>query len=319
MARLQMRNAGNAGRGSLSAASHYMPLTLFMIVVSVIVAALTQVGDKTEKVDFLYFASKTAVHEEYDQRYEEYVQNFRSIRAAGEKGAQPTAQQLQELDRSIKRLMEAETSLKNPDPLRDIKKGQVWRLVTPMFLHFGVLHIAFNMMWLWQFGTLLEIRFRTLRFAALVLFVAAVSCVAEAFWSGVNFGGMSGVNYGLFGFILLRSKLHPSPEFSMDKRTVMLLLVWLVVCFTGLVGNVANAAHVMGFVSGAVAGAVNAMMAGGLKVLKRRQEFRSAMSSSASTLHRCVVCGKTERSNPSLEFYVSAEDHQEYCQEHLPK
>ncbi|OYV05832.1 MAG: hypothetical protein CFE26_09540 [Verrucomicrobiales bacterium VVV1] len=152
-----------------------------------------------------------------------------------------------------------------------------------------------------------------------MLAVAAISNVAEGFWSGTNFGGMSGVNYGLFGFILLRSKLHPTPEFVMNRQTVVLMLVWLVVCFTNAFGPIANAAHLMGFLSGAAIGTGNAMLAGGWQVLKRRQKFRSAMSSSATALHLCATCGKTERDDPSLEFYVSSTDDQEYCQPHLPE
>ena len=103
-------------------------------------------------------------------------------------------------------------------PARDIVKGQVWRAVTPIFLHFGIMHIVFNMMWLWQFGLVLETRFRSLRFLALVLFVAIASNSAQAFFDGTNFGGMSGVNYGLFGFLLARSKLHPDPGFVLNRQ-----------------------------------------------------------------------------------------------------
>ena len=307
------RDAKHSGPSSIAT---HLPVTILLILMSAVVGALTQVGHQKEKGDKLYMASRNnfadyrAVYDEYRNAYENYVEKQDS-------GTPVSAKERKDLEAWEDAVKSAEA--KTTDPLADIRKGQVWRLFTPMFLHFGILHLAFNMMWLWQFGLLLEMRFRSLRFLALVLAVAAISNLAQGFWSGTNFGGMSGVNYGLFGFILLRSKLHPAPEFAMNSQTVSLMLIWLVVCFTGAVGPVANAAHLIGFLSGAAFGLGNAMLAGGWQVLKRRQRFRSAMASSATALHCCMTCGKTERDDPSLEFYVSTRDDQEYCQPHLPE
>ncbi len=293
-----------------------LPVTLLMILISVVVGALTHLGKQPEKGDRLYMASKQKFSD-YKAVYDEYKNAFENYAEKQSRRELITAKERHDLEAWEGAVKAAEAKLS--DPLSDIKKGQAWRLVTPMFLHFDIFHLAFNMMWLWQFGVVLEMRFRSMRFLALVLAVAAISNVAEGFWSSTNFGGMSGVNYGLFGFILLRSKLHPTPEFAMNRQTVVLMLVWLVVCFTGAVGMVANAAHLLGFLSGAAIGTGNAMLAGGWQVLKRRQKFRSSMASSATALHRCATCGKTERDDPSLEFYVSSTDDQEYCQPHLPE
>jgi len=293
-----------------------LPVTILLILISMVTGALTQVGHQKEKGDRFYLSSQQHF-QEYQAMYDEYSAAYDRIFEKDDGAAAPTAQELNELARWEEALKSEEAE--RHDPLSDVRKGQVWRLFTPMFLHFGILHLAFNMMWLWQFGVALEMRFRSMRFLALVLAVAAISNLTQGLWSGTNFGGMSGVNYGLFGFLFLRSKLHPSPGFVLNSQTVSMMLIWLVVCFTGAVGPVANAAHLAGFLGGAVIGTGNAMLAGGWQVFKRRQKFRAAVASSASTLHQCTACGKTERDDPSLEFYVSSTDDQEYCQPHLPE
>lgn len=267
--------------------------------VSIIVAVFSKLGDSVEKMDVLFFSSQVEVKEAYysHEEYNYWLEN--------------------DVDEIVRRNAVIKEHDKNPQ--RDIVKGEVWRLATPMFLHFGILHIVFNMMWLWQFGLVLETRFRSMRFLALVLFTAILSNTAQAYMSGTSFGGMSGVNYGLFGFLLARSKLHPDPGFVVNRQTAALLLIWLVVCFTGLVGPVANTAHVVGFLSGGLVGVINAMKGGAWGLLKRKQQFRSSLRQSKEALHHCATCERTELSDPDLEFYVHISDGQEYCKDHLPK
>lgn len=317
-------NSRGAKPGSFAAATHYLPVTLCLMVISVLVGVLTQVGKDPGKADVLFLSSQQG-YEAFETLRSEYQEKLEKLgfvpaegrfeRAADKESLAP--EQLRELTAMAKELRLAMDRLR--DPLADIKRGQVWRLATPMFLHFGYMHLIFNMMWLWQFGLVLEMRFRPLRFLALVLAVAVLSNLAQGLWHGSNFGGMSGVNYGLFGFLLLRSKLHPSPEFVLHPNTVAMMLIWLVVCFTGTLGPVANTAHLVGFLAGGAIGAANALTDGGWQIAKRRQRFRSAMAAGADCLHHCATCGKTERSDPDLDFFVSQEDHQEYCSSHLPE
>ena len=146
-----------------------------------------------------------------------------------------------------------------------IRSGQVWRLVTPMLIHWTVLHLVFNLYWLWFFGRMIEPRRNGLFFTAFILLAAILSNTAEALWATRGsftstdlysaFGGFSGVNYALFGYALLLSRLRPSEGIGVDKQTSIILLGWLVLCMTGFVGPIANAAHIAGFLVGlAVAG-----------------------------------------------------------------
>lgn len=291
-------NPRNRNRHSWHDLTHYCSITLFLLAVSIIVAAMSQLGKSTDKVDVLYFSSQRDLQEVLYT--EEEIAHWETMDQS----------EIQQRNATIEKLLE--------NPQRDIVKGQAWRAVTPIFLHFGILHVVFNMMWLWQFGLVLETRFRSLRFFAMVLFIAVASNTAQAFVSGTNFGGMSGVNYGLFGFLLARCKLHPNPGFVLNHQTVVMMLIWLVVCFTGALGPVANTAHLVGFLSGGLIGVINALQGGAWSMIKRKKEFRSTLRSSDNALHRCHRCSRTELSDPDLEFYVHPRDGEEYCQQHLP-
>lgn len=139
--------------------------------------------------------------------------------------------------------------------LPEIRQGQVWRLVTPIFIHFGLMHLAFNLIMTWQLGELLERRFGPLRFSGLVIILAVVSNLAQFYASGPAFGGLSGVLYGLFGYFWIASKLNPNFGYQINPGAVKMLMIWFVLCwfdFFGLLGNiqVANMAHTGGLVTG---------------------------------------------------------------------
>ena len=84
--------------------------------------------------------------------------------------------------------------------LPEIRHGEVWRLITPIFVHGDALHIVFNMWWLFDLGSMVESRQSTGLYAVLVLVFAAGSNLAQYLWSGPLFFGMSGVVYGLIGY-----------------------------------------------------------------------------------------------------------------------
>jgi GlpG protein len=132
--------------------------------------------------------------------------------------------------------------------------GQVWRLVTPILLHFGWMHFIFNLYWLYFFGVGMEGRLGTGRFLGFILLAAVLSNLGQYLLSGPNFGGMSGVNYGLFGYLWIRGNRDPSFGLQLDQGTITMLLIWFVICFTGLVGPIANTAHTLGLVVGVAAG-----------------------------------------------------------------
>ena len=162
--------------------------------------------------------------------------------------------------------------------LASIRRGEIWRLFTNVFIHYGIFHLVFNMVWFFQFGTLIENRYGTLKFGALVLATAILSSLLQGtvpgsiggsvpgitpggYWISA-FGGMSGVVYGLFGFIWMKSTYDPNFGYRLSQSTVIILMGWLFFCMLpaemragiGFGTNVANWAHGVGLIVGLAVG-----------------------------------------------------------------
>ena len=134
--------------------------------------------------------------------------------------------------------------------LPEVYRGEVWRLITPIFLHFGIIHLFFNMMWLRSLGGAVETIDGWIVLILQVLVFGVAGNLAQLLWSGPLFGGMSGVVYGLFGYIWIRGKYDPASRLVLDRNTVIMMVVWFFLCLTGLMGPIANMAHAAGLVSG---------------------------------------------------------------------
>tara|TARA_B100002019_G_scaffold115492_2_gene99322 strand:+ start:386 stop:1276 length:891 start_codon:yes stop_codon:yes gene_type:complete len=154
-------------------------------------------------------------------------------------------------------------SEKNDNLLTEIFNGQIWRIVTPIFIHGGFLHIIFNMYWLHYFGGQIEKRKGSPFISIFVLITAIISNLSEYLVTGPFFGGMSGVVYALFGYVWIKSKFDPGDGLFIDQSTAIILLAWFFLCFTMPVGTlsgggVANFAHAGGLISGALWGYISA-------------------------------------------------------------
>ncbi len=138
--------------------------------------------------------------------------------------------------------------------------GQWWRLVTPMLIHFGFLHIAMNGMWYWELGRRIEARQGGINLLGLTLLFSLVSNYAQYYYGGPGlFGGLSGVLYGLLGHCWIYQWLSPNPAYRLPRGVLVMMLVWLALCMSGLMsmigfGEIANAAHVGGLLVGCLSG-----------------------------------------------------------------
>lgn len=147
-------------------------------------------------------------------------------------------------------------------PEASFARGEYWRLLTPTLLHFGMLHIVFNALWVWEFGRRIEALAGHGNFLLIVLATALGANVGQYLWRPDSlFGGLSGVVYGLLGYLWIRHRLAPHPLSQLTPGILPLMLVWLLLCLLGVVdwfirGGVANGAHVTGLAIGIAFGAL---------------------------------------------------------------
>ena len=130
--------------------------------------------------------------------------------------------------------------------------GQYYRLLTSAFMHYGIVHILFNMWALYVLGPPLERHLGRLRFAALYLLSALGGSVVVYLFSPLNAAtaGASGAIFGLFGATLVASK-----RLNLDIRwLISLIVINLVITFT--VPGISWQGHVGGLVTGAIVAAV---------------------------------------------------------------
>ncbi len=140
--------------------------------------------------------------------------------------------------------------------LSEVLSGQVWRLVTPILMHANFVHIFFNLWWMKDLGSILEWKFGWRALLILVVGIAAGSNLAQYYVGGSgNFLGISGVVFGLLGFVWVRGKFDPNFGFQLPPAIVFLMLLWLVLGYTGVLAShfhihLANTAHSAGLAIG---------------------------------------------------------------------
>ncbi len=139
-----------------------------------------------------------------------------------------------------------------------LESGELWRAITPIFLHFGIMHLAFNMVFLWVFGRQLELREGKPTLLLLMLVFAVVPNLGQYFAAGINFGGMSGVVYAVLGYCWLLNRLSPQPVYAFPPALMGLMVAWLLIGFSDFLTwfgfpPMANVAHLGGLLVGLAA------------------------------------------------------------------
>lgn len=136
---------------------------------------------------------------------------------------------------------------------QDIWNGHLWGLVTPVFIHGGVLHLLFDMLWLVQLGRILERTLPPVVYLGFLVTAAAVGSATELLVSGQTGIGMSGVVYAMFGLMWAGRGAYPVWGAVANLGNLRYLIGWGLFCIVGTYLhflNIANGAHVGGFLFG---------------------------------------------------------------------
>ncbi len=135
--------------------------------------------------------------------------------------------------------------------------GQYWRLITSMFLHFGIIHIFGNMWCLWSLGRLAEKMVGSLSLVGIYLMTGIGASLLSLSWNPMRVSaGASGAIFGIAGAlitVLYFGKLGLQPESVRKLLGYVVRFAFLNLLF-GLQGHIDNMAHLGGLVSGLVIG-----------------------------------------------------------------
>lgn len=156
---------------------------------------------------------------------------------------------------TITNVVEQQGQLFTTELSETFRSGELWRLITPIFLHFSLMHVLFNLLWVWVVGSKVEYLQGRVALLGLVLFSGIISNLAQYLISGPMFGGMSGVVFALLAYAWFWDKRNPQHAIGLPPALMGFMLVYLVLGYTGVLesfgfGAIANTAHLVGLLSG---------------------------------------------------------------------
>ena len=138
----------------------------------------------------------------------------------------------------------------------DVWPREPWRLLTSTLLHGGWVHLIFNIYWLFRLGVVVEACFGGVAAALLMVLVGLGASAGEWAFGGSSIG-LSGVVYGLLGFLWVLERWHPDFRGVLDPRIAEFMAIWFLLCIPLTMFDVfpiANWAHGFGALLGGLVG-----------------------------------------------------------------
>lgn len=135
--------------------------------------------------------------------------------------------------------------------------GEWWRIITCCFLHFGFIHLFFNMYALTQIGAIVEQLTGSIKFLAAYILAGISGSILSLFvHNDVNSAGASGAIFGMFGMFLSLLTTNLLKK-EVRKPALMNMAVLIIFNLTfGMIGNIDNAGHIGGLIAGFIMGYV---------------------------------------------------------------
>ncbi|MCY7899170.1 rhomboid protease YqgP [Bacillus inaquosorum] len=135
-----------------------------------------------------------------------------------------------------------------------IAAGEWWRLLTPIVLHIGIAHLAFNTLALWSVGTAVERMYGSGRFLLIYLAAGITGSIASFVFSPYPSAGASGAIFGCLG-ALLYVALSNRKMFLRTIGTNIIVIIIINLGFGFAVSNIDNSGHIGGLIGGFFAAA----------------------------------------------------------------
>ena len=133
-----------------------------------------------------------------------------------------------------------------------------WRLFAPVFIHFSLIHLVFNCLWIYVLGQKIEKIDGKILFITLIIFSGICGNYAQFISTGPSlFGGLSGCVYGMFGYTMITEFQKSRIIYGLPPAIYIFMIAWLVLGFIGVLslfglGNIANFAHLGGLIAGVI-------------------------------------------------------------------
>jgi membrane associated rhomboid family serine protease len=213
------------------------------------------------------------------------------------------------------------TSVLVLDPEK-IRHGEVWRLITYIFIpqSLSPLWVLFALWFLWWVGEGTERAMGAFQFT-LYFVVGMIGTTIAAFFFGSNFSNAMLISSVFFAFARFYPEEMIYVLFILPVRIKYLAWIYGALLISGffVFSNAYRAALIAAF--------ANYLIFFGPEIIhqardrrsvsERRRRYEAQSKPETESLHKCAVCGRTELTDPDLEFRV-ARDGEEYCMAHLP-